>query len=441
MSNAPVRLQRLVIEELFGPGSPTIDIPFRLNERVTVLHGRNGSGKTITLRLLQAIREGQYHVLRDYPFRRIWLQMSDGGELEVAPPKTGNRSELFSFTLRRGDEKKAEKVKIQREDLVTKTASRILERIGLNQIGPDMWTSHEGDLISTSEALNIYRDMLPSSLTNEANEPTPLRDFRSQMPPVKLIRTDRLHLRTEERDPRRPPRPRRSNGLMVEHLSQNILALIKASDREYRLASTRLDASLPQRLFQPQAEVPSLTELHERSAALRTQEARLRDLGLLRESPAPVDEANLSDAQRSTFFIILRDREEKLAPFAQVVDKAERILQSLNRKLAPKHVRLDVEHGYRVLTADGRPLDLASLSSGEQHELVLLHELLFDVAPGSLILIDEPELSLHVTWQNDMLPELMEIARLSSLDFVLATHSGYIIGDHEALMVRLGDPA
>lgn len=258
------------------------------------------------------------------------------------------------------------------------------------------------------------------------------------MPPVKLIRTDRLHLRADEDEPRPSP-PR--NDLMVEHLSQNILTLIKAADREYRLASTRLDTSLPQRLFQPQAEVPSLAELRERSAALRTQEARLQELGLLRESPAPVDEASLSDAQRSTFFIILRDREEKLAPFAQVVDKAERIVRSLNRKLAPKRVKLDVEHGYRVFTADGRPLDLASLSSGEQHELVLLHELLFDVAPGSLILIDEPELSLHVTWQNDMLPELMEIARLSSLDFVLATHSGYIIGDHEALMVRLGDPA
>ncbi|PRQ07394.1 hypothetical protein [Enhygromyxa salina] len=51
-SAAPsVRIVRLVIDELFGPGSSPIDIDieFELDQRVTVLHGRNGSGKTITV--------------------------------------------------------------------------------------------------------------------------------------------------------------------------------------------------------------------------------------------------------------------------------------------------------------------------------------------------------------------------------------------------------
>jgi predicted ATPase len=93
------------------------------------------------------------------------------------------------------------------------------------------------------------------------------------------------------------------------------------------------------------------------------------------------------------------------------------------------------------MTAAGTPLDLSCLSSGEQHELVLLHELLFELRPGSLILIDEPELSLHVTWQAALLEELLDIAELVGLDFVLATHSPYIIGAHDALMVQLGPSA
>ena len=61
-------------------------------------------------------------------------------------------------------------------------------------------------------------------------------------------------------------------------------------------------------------------------------------------------------------------------------------------------------------------------------------------ARGSLILIDEPELSLHIAWQEEFVPDLMAIAELSRLDFLLATHSPYIVGNHEALMVRQGAP-
>lgn len=131
----------------------------------------------------------------------------------------------------------------------------------------------------------------------------------------------------------------------------------------------------------------------------------------------------------------------KLKPFEPVVQKAQRLIASLNRKLKPKSVRLNVDTGYEILTASRQPLALSMLSSGEQHELVLLHELLFDVEEGSLILIDELELSLHVTWQEEFLPDIREIATLSSLDFLVATHSPYIVGEHDALMVKIGKPA
>jgi predicted ATPase len=204
--------------------------------------------------------------------------------------------------------------------------------------------------------------------------------------------------------------------------------------------STHLDSSLPKRLFADHGELPSLDELGKRERNLHEQAARLVALGLLREQPDAIDRSDLTEDQKKTFFIILKDREEKLEPFASIAAKAQRLLDNLNRKLGPKSVRLNVETGYQVFSANGTPLPLRCLSSGEQHEFVLFHELLFDVQPGSLILIDEPELSLHVTWQTDVLPELLDIARLANLDIVLATHSTYIVGDRADLMVRLGAP-
>ena len=89
----------------------------------------------------------------------------------------------------------------------------------------------------------------------------------------------------------------------------------------------------------------------------------------------------------------------------------------------------------------GNRLPLDSLSSGEQHELVLHYDLLFRVQANTIVLIDEPELSLHVSWQKRFLPDLLEVAKLSTFDAIVATHSPYIIGERDDLMAGLGDPA
>jgi len=60
----------------------------------------------------------------------------------------------------------------------------------------------------------------------------------------------------------------------------------------------------------------------------------------------------------------------------------------------------------------GRPVDLESLSSGEQHELVLLYDLLFKTKKDTLLLVDEPEISLHIAWQKQFLSDLRRIIAL-----------------------------
>ena len=56
---------------------------------------------------------------------------------------------------------------------------------------------------------------------------------------------------------------------------------------------------------------------------------------------------------------------------------------------------------------------------------------------NALVMIDEPELSLHVSWQDSFVDDLKEIISIAQFDVILATHSPYIIGDHSNLMVAL----
>lgn len=75
------------------------------------------------------------------------------------------------------------------------------------------------------------------------------------------------------------------------------------------------------------------------------------------------------------------------------------------------------------------------LSSGEQHLIILIYELLFKVESNTLLLIDEPELSMHISWQREFVDDLLKIIELNPIDVILATHSPSIINDHSNLMV------
>jgi predicted ATP-binding protein involved in virulence len=98
---------------------------------------------------------------------------------------------------------------------------------------------------------------------------------------------------------------------------------------------------------------------------------------------------------------------------------------------------IDKNSGFIFETSEGKPLSIRDLSSGEQHELVLFYELLFKASPNALILIDEPELSLHIAWQIEFVNDLEEIIKLTDFDVLIATHSPDIIDKSWGLTVAL----
>ena len=235
-----------------------------------------------------------------------------------------------------------------------------------------------------------------------------------------------------------PPPPRTTN------CATEIANEIHDTEAEFLDVSASLDRDLPARLFRRKtvqaAAAIDPAEIHRRAELQNSEGERLFRLGLL-GAATRFDTEGLEPAQLAQLHTYLQDNEKKLAVFKDLADRAEILLDILNRKLEPKQVQLDRDAGYQVKTHDGQVLRLGQLSSGEQHELVLLHSLLFRVERGALLLIDEPELSLHVTWQTEFLEDLIRIAKQVGFSAVLATHSPYIVGKREDLMVRLGAPA
>lgn len=69
----------------------------------------------------------------------------------------------------------------------------------------------------------------------------------------------------------------------------------------------------------------------------------------------------------------------------------------------------------------------SELSSGEQQMLALLVKLAVSATPNALILIDEPEISLHVSWQRLLPVMLSRMCEHFECDMVVATHSPLLV--------------
>jgi predicted ATPase len=76
----------------------------------------------------------------------------------------------------------------------------------------------------------------------------------------------------------------------------------------------------------------------------------------------------------------------------------------------------------KVKTRDGNEHGLNELSSGEQNILILLLELRRRLIPGSVVLLDEIENSLHPAFQHQLAQNLLQLQRETPFQLILTTH-------------------
>ncbi|MBD8254406.1 AAA family ATPase [Pseudomonas fluorescens] len=93
---------------------------------------------------------------------------------------------------------------------------------------------------------------------------------------------------------------------------------------------------------------------------------------------------------------------------------------------------LDLENIEFIKSKDNKPFRLTEASSGELCILFNVLAIAGAITDNSVILIDEPELSLHPEWQTNFLPLLESIfSKYNGCHFIIATHSPQIISSME----------
>jgi energy-coupling factor transporter ATP-binding protein EcfA2 len=127
----------------------------------------------------------------------------------------------------------------------------------------------------------------------------------------------------------------------------------------------------------------------------------------------------------------------RLNALASVQEVIETFVRLLNEFYAGKSASFDLKNGLILRQPNNKKLQLSALSSGEKQLLLLFCATISARAQATIFVIDEPELSLNVKWQRQLLESLLALVKGSNVQFVIATHSIELLAGHRESIVRL----
>ncbi len=448
-----MRIKRVFVEGLFNIFN--YDIPMNMDDRITIIHALNGFGKTTILRMIDGLFNASYGHFRVLPFARFGVEFEDNSVVEVAKSaesddgqrhKQGDtpRGNGKSLVIRWAGHEPYYMSSLHERELSFPIGA--IEEIvpHLIRIGPRRWRASGGEVLDLDDVLARYGDILPIRHPAEGDEPDWLRKLRKSMP-VRFIRTERLA--NPQKEPRggRGDRTIRPTPAVLTYAGE-LASSIRSTLTKYAELSQSLDRTFPARLVaQSPSDGITKNEISQRLTEFEEKRKRLVDAGLLDQETDPhfqmsgSGDQTIDDAKAGILAVYVADVEKKLSVFDTLADKIELFTSIINRRFRHKRMVISRDNGITFTTDAGQPLDATSLSSGEQHEVVMLYELLFKVRRDSLILIDEPEISLHIAWQSQFLHDLTGMTELSGFDVLLATHSPEVINERWDLTVELQD--
>ncbi|RYX94005.1 MAG: hypothetical protein EOO28_16610 [Comamonadaceae bacterium] len=452
-----VRVTAIKVTKLFGIYTHFVQLK---GDRVTVIHGPNGVGKTVFLKLVNAFFHGRYSEFARLHFDSFEILFSDQSSAKLLSillenSKKGDRATLpraFQLIFTKSDGSTQESV-LEGEILdASRLAATIASEVPyVSQLGPDQWIDRRTDeVFSDDEVVDRYAESIPPKLRNKlsSKEPSALRLLRNKTKSHFIEAQRLIRLAPQGPDWRyRASGPERMVVETVREYSTDLKRRVEQTLTAYAKQSQKLDQSFPQRLIEGASPPLPLAMLKAQMADVESARARLKKIGLLEGDDSaqyPFQTSQLDGLQENQIFVMsvyASDTRAKLAVLDDLALRIEILLNIVNRKFTNKKIRVSRESGLLVHGADGGKIPLTSLSSGEQHEIVLLYDLLFKVSKNTLVLIDEPELSLHVTWQKNFMEDLLEIIHIAKFDALIATHSPYIVGDRSDLMVVLSSEA
>jgi predicted ATPase len=422
---APKRyIQRIQVEGLFGQLDHDLSFGEHKPDQpnLLILYGENGTGKTTLLWLLYHLlsnegKRGHRTYLANHQFKRIAVTFTDG--LEIAAQRTEGDRGSFELKVTFGSAEFISWIyEIDKEGKIPLSAGDDPLHLKFNAQLPPFnfgFLPHDRSTRIDTQLRRPTRAILAGSLSE--SEPVPIRES--------------------------------VNGAITASRQQ----AIRASNRG-QLTVNSIYTELIQQIAQVPGAPPEagVEEARFRLLARLNEQARITreysKFGLISELEVEGLLETLRTMPPSRFHIVdkvlepfLRGNEARLQALNRLYMALTTTVESINSMYLNKRIALHIDKGLTISTPQGGSLVPEQLSSGEQELLILFCEVISALRPETILFIDEPELSLNISWQRKLLSALLRCASGGTVQFVIATHSIEILAHYRANVTRLSSKA
>ncbi len=431
-----INIDRIQVEGLFGCFNYDLKLNNPKASDLVLFYGDNGSGKTTVLKLifyLLSHRDGEGHksAVARIKFKKFSVHLSNAVIISAYRKKSTLGS--FVYTIKGkdirysvalpSDDKNNYKIFLSEGSSLQNTFSKMLNY--LKELNIKMLFLSDTRTILNTERLGNVRH--PISRGNKANSQNVHVEFSDdeQIDEFDLLKTTLKRLE----DMFRSEAIKASNAgeIKTNDIYYNIIKQItKAKQKESELSDTKLLEL--ERVFE--------------DVAARTQEYSI--YGLVSETEYTKLKDALSISQKSKQEVIfnilepfIKGLQVKLDAYRTIHDAVSNLIAKLNSFLSYKEVTYNIQTGFHVhQKMINEVIDFAKLSSGEKQLILLFCSAILANSKATFFIIDEPEISLNIKWQREILSNLLSL-NPNNIQYLIATHSIEVISNQRENVVRL----
>ena len=422
------------------------DLYLEFHEGINILHGKNGTGKTTVLHILANLLNGDFRRFAFLNFSFIELELSDGSKISLSkstkegqpciqvdldeyPPDIISISDAKLALRQRHDADAPES--IQR---------KILESTYFN-LRPIISTAYFPAFRTLIEAAGRY-DRLETTYSTRYSR------FSRNQP----LFTSTAFSRTffgefvpwiNYPSPSEVSKKISSEALQaLRDVASTDRALLSKAFLEI-FSALSSSTSSPIQHDSPDSILESIKELSDQLSPLGISSGPSSDEQLYSNLRTMIPNTKFREGLEEVYAPVLQIYREALEERVKVQNSTSSLirlyLDSVNKFLEEKRLSIRFQKdipipSLQVEFEDKTFGSIQSLSSGERQIVTIIYASTH-MSDQEVVLIDEPEISLHIDWQVKLLPSLSE--QLNGKQIITCTHSPVIASGYEDKMIEV----
>lgn len=423
------------------------DLYQEFHEGINILHGKNGTGKTTVLHILANLLNGDFRRFAFLNFSFIELVLSDGTKVTLSKciedGESCIRIDQWEFApefISIAKAKEALRPGPMGNDTPIPEQRRILNST-YSSLRPIIPTAYFPAFRTLIEAAGRYDGLDPyyAARMGRSSRNQPLftsttfsrRFFGDFVPWINYPSPHEVGQRIS------------SEALQaLNNVSLTDRALLSKAFLEIFSTLSSPDAS-PKENENPDIILSAIKDLSEKLSISDISNGPSSDEQVYSTLRAMIPSVRFREGLEEVYAPVLQIYREALEERVRVQDSSSSLirlyLDAVNNFLEGK--RLSIRHRdnnpiplVQVEFEDNSFGSIQSLSSGERQIVTIIYASTH-MSGQEVVLIDEPEISLHIDWQIKLLPSLSE--QLNDKQIITCTHSPVIASGYEEQMVEL----